>query len=259
MMAAGPGPEGASESKRVVCMCGRAIGRLLAEMLLDGPHQTRFVVNPGEETGQWYRTPRELPIEEIAEDEVRDYDPDVIVVAFYGRILPEEIYGLPRLGCWNLHLGDSERYRGAYPNVWALMNGDGEYAVTLHRVNAVVDGGPILAKRKFPIGRGITGRELYDLMTQQGFQLFGECWDDILSGGALSMTRPQDDSTAVTHYRSELSHSIDVSGRVGDHVRALTFPPFHPPVLLIGGRRYVVLQEGAGDGDTTRGDPGRRS
>lgn len=231
---------------RIVCMCGRDIGFLVARFLLERAPGTRFVVNPGERSGGWHRSPLELPLQRMLLDEVPGYSPDLIVAAFFDRILPESIYSPPRLGCWNLHLGDPERYRGAYPNIRALRNGDSSYAVALHRVDGGIDTGPLLSKASFPIDPGFTGRDLYERMVEEGFELFRSCFADLLSGAALSMTRPQADAQAETFYRRELTHEIDVPDDLRNQVRALSFPPFPPPFIMIGGRRFVIVEDKSG-------------
>src|SRR6266508_3021819 len=111
---------------RIVCMCGKNLGYELARFLLSTPHTVRFVANSYERPGLWHRTPRELPIHELSEREAVAFEPDLLLVAFYDRILKPAVFSKPKLGAWNLHLGDAEKYRGAYPNVWALRNGDTE-------------------------------------------------------------------------------------------------------------------------------------
>ncbi len=229
--------------RKIVCMCGRDIGFQIAEFLLSQAEEVRFVVNEHDRIGEWYRTPRELDIIEIAEDEIAQYHPDLIVVAFYDRILPESIFSIPPLGSWNLHLGDTERYRGAYPNIRALRNGDAAYAVTLHRIDAGIDSGDLLARDCFPISPVMTCKELYYIMIEQGMKLFLECYKDLLSGKALRKTRTQNDTEAVTRYRKDLSHEVHPPAEFINSVRALTFPPFPPPYFMVGDHRFIVVED----------------
>ena len=224
-------------------MCGKNIGYEIARFLLATEHTVRFVVNDYERPGQWYRTPRELPIVEIPESQAVAFAPDLLLVAFYDRILKEPLFTLPPLGAWNLHLGDAEKYRGAYPNIWALRNGDSSYAVTLHRIDKGVDTGPILAKREFPIPAEFTGKDLYQRMVEAGRDLLIASFDALISGLALQQTRPQSNAHAITHYRKELTHELQVSEAFKNQVRALTFPPFPPPYFMIGSRKFVIIEE----------------
>jgi len=229
---------------RILCMCGKPIGYKIAKFLLEQEeHETRFIVNAYEYPGEWYSTPRELPITEVSESDISTFGPDLIVVAFYDKILRESLFSLPRFGTWNLHLSDAERYRGAYPNIWALRNGDDTYSVTLHRIDAGVDTGPILAKRSFPLPKDFTGRDLYERMTEEGFQLFSECFENLVTGQSLELARAQVSEFAESHYRKEIKHELQVTEEFKNQVRALTFPPFPPPYFMIGSRKFIIAED----------------
>jgi methionyl-tRNA formyltransferase len=228
---------------RVVCMCGMDLGYRIADFILSTGVETAFVINDEETTGQWYRSPLELGIRRIKQREVVPWKPDLIITAYYHRILPESVFGFPRLGAWNLHLGDAERYRGAYPSIRALINGDDTYGVTLHRIDSGTDTGDILEKLMFPIPQGFNGRDLYYLMVEKGVELFKGQWDFLLSGEALGRTRPQNGARAETMHRKDLSHVLRPGEEFMNRVRALTFPPFPPPYFTCSGRRYLVTED----------------
>ena len=229
--------------RRVVCMCGMDLGYRIAEFLLSTKVEAAFVVNRGETTGQWYRTPLELDINSISHRDAAAWKPDLIITAYYHRILRASVFDLPPLGAWNLHLGDAERYRGAYPSIRALSNGDTTYGVTLHRIDSGIDTGDILEKLVFPIPPGSNGRDLYYLMVAEGVKLFRRQWEHLLSGEALNMTRPQNGSRAETMRRKDLSHLLHPDQDFINMVRALTFPPFQPPFFSFSGRRYIVTED----------------
>jgi methionyl-tRNA formyltransferase len=225
------------------------LGYLVARFLMESRLECAFTVNRKEITGQWYRTPRELGICEISRKEVKRWKPDLIITAFYHRILHPDIYELPGLGAWNIHLGDAERYRGAYPSIRALINGDAAYGVTLHRIDRSIDTGDILAKLSFNIPPGSTGRDLYDLMTEKGFELFMQCWNDLITGAALTGTRPQNGQQAETMYRRELEHRLYPPEGFVNAVRALTFPPFPPPYFISEGRKFIIIEDSRSESD----------
>lgn len=228
---------------RVVCMCGMDLGYGIAEFILNTGVEAAFVVNHEETTRQWYRTPLELGIRRMRLREAVPWRPDLIITAYYHRLLPESVFSFPPLGAWNLHLGDAERYRGAYPSIRALMNGDDNYGVTLHRIDSGTDTGDILAKLMFPIPKGCNGRDLYYLMVEKGVELFKGQWEYLLSGEALDRTRPQNGAKAETMLRSDLSHMLHPDEQFMNSVRALTFPPFPPPYFTCSGRRYIVMED----------------
>src|SRR5581483_9956345 len=76
--------------------------------------------------------------------QLRDVEPDLIVVAAYGQILPPAILELPRLGCLNVHTSLLPKYRGAAPIQWAILDGEAETGVTIMKMDAGLDTGPIL-------------------------------------------------------------------------------------------------------------------
>ena len=78
-------------------------------------------------------------------------DPELIVVAAYGRILPQEILDYPKYGCINVHSSLLPRYRGAAPINWAILNGDQETGVTIMHMALALDAGDIIAQRATPI------------------------------------------------------------------------------------------------------------
>ncbi len=84
---------------------------------------------------------------------IRQLEPDLIVVAAYGRILPQEILDYPRLGCVNVHSSLLPKYRGAAPIHWAILNGEQETGVTLMHMALALDAGDIIAQRATPIDR----------------------------------------------------------------------------------------------------------
>ena len=76
--------------------------------------------------------------------ELRELKPDLIVVVAYGQILPQTILDLPPFGCLNVHTSLLPKYRGAAPIQWAIANGDAETGVTIMKMDAGLDTGPIL-------------------------------------------------------------------------------------------------------------------
>ena len=82
---------------------------------------------------------------------LRELAPDLIVVAAYGQILPQTLLDVPRLGCLNIHTSLLPRWRGAAPIQWALASGDRETGVTLMRMEAGLDTGPMVASVRTPI------------------------------------------------------------------------------------------------------------
>ena len=122
-------------------------------------------------------------------------NPDAVVVAAYGKILPEWMLRIPRLGCINVHASLLPKYRGAAPINWAIANGDDATGVSIMRMDAGMDTGPVYAARATTIGRTETAPELSRRLAQMGAELLAETLPQIASGGIQAT--PQDDREAT--------------------------------------------------------------
>lgn len=120
--------------------------------------------------------------------------PDFCVVAAYGKILPEWLLAIPKLGCINVHASLLPRYRGAAPINWAIANGERETGVTIMQMDAGMDTGAMLAKRAIPIGAEETAPELRARLCQLGAELLFETLPRIERGEIKP--EPQNDSQA---------------------------------------------------------------
>lgn len=102
--------------------------------------------------------------------ELKSLQADVqIVVAF--RMLPEQVWNMPKMGTYNLHASLLPRYRGAAPINWAIMNGETETGVTTFKLKHEIDTGNILFYEKVVIGANTTAGELHDRLMNTGAQL----------------------------------------------------------------------------------------
>jgi methionyl-tRNA formyltransferase len=121
--------------------------------------------------------------------------PDAIIVVAYGRIIPEWMLSLPRLGNINVHGSLLPKYRGAAPIQWAVANGETETGVTTMLLNAGLDTGDMLLSHSLPLGPSTTAEQLYPQLSQIGARLL----IDTLSGlenGTIT-PRPQNHSEAT--------------------------------------------------------------
>ncbi|MEW6532424.1 MAG: methionyl-tRNA formyltransferase [Thermodesulfobacteriota bacterium] len=107
-------------------------------------------------------------------DTLKQWAPDVIVVAAFGKILPQEILQLPPLGCVNLHASLLPRYRGASPISAAILAGDKVSGVCTILMDTGMDTGDILLTREIPIGAEDTAGSLHDRMLEPGASLVVE-------------------------------------------------------------------------------------
>ncbi|MCX8072518.1 MAG: methionyl-tRNA formyltransferase [Candidatus Binatia bacterium] len=99
---------------------------------------------------------------------LRGWQPDVIVVVAYGKILPREILEIPPHGCINVHASLLPRYRGAAPIQWALIRGESESGITIMLMTEEMDAGPILLQRRVSIASEETYGELQKRLAHLG-------------------------------------------------------------------------------------------
>jgi methionyl-tRNA formyltransferase len=109
---------------------------------------------------------------------------DALVVVAYGLILPPDVLALPKLGCFNIHASLLPRWRGAAPIQRAILAGDTTTGVTIMRMGAGLDTGPVLAAREVPIGERETAGSLHDRLAPLGGELLVDTLDAIAAGRA---------------------------------------------------------------------------
>ncbi len=111
--------------------------------------------------------PTKIKTEEFA-DELRSFNPDLIVVAAYGRILPASILDLPPLGCINIHGSLLPRHRGAAPIQWAILAGDKEAGITIMQMDVGMDTGAMLLPASVPVANDETAGSLFTKLSNLG-------------------------------------------------------------------------------------------
>jgi len=130
-----------------------------------------------------------------AMEQLRAWAPDVIVVAAFGQILRPDVLDLPKFGCVNIHASLLPRWRGAAPIQAAILAGDAETGVTIMKMSAGVDTGPLLSQRSIPILSEDTAGSLFGKLSHFGAELLLETLPLYLSGKI--QPQPQDDSRAT--------------------------------------------------------------
>ena len=128
---------------------------------------------------------------------------DALIVVAYGQILPVAVLGVPRLGCINIHASLLPRWRGAAPIQRALLAGDSSTGITIMRMEAGLDTGPILAARPLAIGGHDTAKTLHDQLAILGAELIAETLDALLEGRIFEVAQPAEGVT----YAEKISKS----------------------------------------------------
>ncbi|MGO5021912.1 methionyl-tRNA formyltransferase [Lawsonibacter sp. LCP25S3_G6] len=187
---------------------------------------------------------------------LQELSPELIVVAAYGRVLPDEILALPPKGCINVHSSLLPKYRGAAPINWAVVNGDQETGVTIMDMAHELDAGDIIAQVRTPIGPDELVGEVHDRLAALGGQLLGQVVEQIAQGTARRT--PQD--PALVTYAPMLSRALSPidwsqsAQSIHNKIRGLN--PWPATSTDIFGRDVVKVFRSQVTDRTAKGTPG---
>jgi methionyl-tRNA formyltransferase len=124
--------------------------------------------------------------------------PDVMVVAAYGLILPQWVLDLPKYGCLNIHASLLPRWRGAAPIQRAIEAGDEYSGVGIMQMEAGLDTGPIVLEKKLPIA-GMNAAQLHDKLAELGAVAIVEALEQLQAKGADAFEPKVQDQAGVTY------------------------------------------------------------
>jgi methionyl-tRNA formyltransferase len=187
---------------------------------------------------------------------LRDLEPDLAIVAAYGRLLPQALLDLPRLGVINVHASLLPRWRGAAPVHRAIVAGDAETGVTIMRVVLALDAGPMLARVATPIGSNETSAELESRLATLGAGMLPAVVSQLSAGTVLEEAQ---DQKAVT-YAKKLERAdsrIDwTRPAVAVHNQIRGLQPWPLAAAVLNGRRLALLRSTVVDDRILSGSPG---
>jgi methionyl-tRNA formyltransferase len=175
-------------------------------------------------------------------DTLRGYNPDIGVVAAYGKLIPADLLSLPRLGMINVHASLLPKYRGAAPVHRAIINGDTETGVTIMQVVEALDAGDMLAKTARPIRPDETSEELERALADDGARLLLDVLDQIEAGTVRAAAQDPAASTYAPRLTKEeglIDWTLSAQ-QIHDRVRGLY--PWPHAYSFLGGERLVVLK-----------------
>ncbi len=191
---------------------------------------------------------------------LRAWEPDAIVVAAFGRILPKIILNLPPKGCLNVHGSLLPKYRGAAPIQWAVILGESETGITIMLMDEGMDTGAILQQEVIPIGPDETAGELASRMAQVGGALLVSTLRGWVAG-AIITPFPQNESEAtfapILKKEDGLMHWDQQARSIANRIRGLS--PWPGVYTFLQGERWgiwkveVEAPETTGIGRTTFG------
>lgn len=126
--------------------------------------------------------------------------PDLMIVAAYGLLLPQNILDIPRHGCLNVHASLLPRWRGAAPIQAAILAGDEKTGISLMRMTAGLDEGPVFSMRELVIGPEESAAELHDRLATMGGELLVADLAKIIAGDIAA----EDQDESLTSYAAKI-------------------------------------------------------
>ncbi|MCL1980474.1 MAG: methionyl-tRNA formyltransferase [Proteobacteria bacterium] len=249
------------------------------QALLEGPEEVVAVVcQPDREQGRGKRV-SPPPIKVLAEhhripvlqpesvrtgsflEEMHALAPDLLVVAAYGKILPQPLLDLPPLGAINIHGSLLPKYRGAAPIQWAVINGETETGITIMQMDAGLDTGDILLTATVPIGGQETTGELFGRLALLGGQALGEAVARLKKGTLTARPQAHNLASHAPMLKKEMGH-LDwtmPARRLHNLIRGLD--PWPSAYGFIDGKRFrffspevVPIKAGCPPGAICRAD-----
>jgi methionyl-tRNA formyltransferase len=170
--------------------------------------------------------------------------PDLGVVVAYGKLIPEDLLALPRLGMINVHASLLPKYRGAAPIQRAVIDGETETGVTIMQVIKALDAGDMLARARCPIGPDETSDVLERRLSELGADLLLDVVDRLSHGPVTG--EPQDHTLAT--YAARLTKAEGLidwtlpAGAIHNRVRGLY--PWPHAYTFLGTERLIILTTG---------------
>jgi methionyl-tRNA formyltransferase len=186
------------------------------------------------------------------------HEPDALVVAAYGQIIPAALLDGPRFGGVNVHGSLLPRWRGAAPVAAAILAGDTTTGVSIMRMDVGLDTGPVYATRQIDIAPSDTTPMLSDRLAEHGAGLLLEVLEGLATGTAVAT--PQDDSKAthaprLTRKDGAIEWAAVTAVELDRRVRALQ--PWPGVTARLGGQSVRLIAGGVADAVTGTATPGR--
>jgi methionyl-tRNA formyltransferase len=172
---------------------------------------------------------------------LQQLNPEVIVVAAYGKLLPKYVLDFPKYGCINIHGSLLPKYRGAAPIQWAVINGEKTAGVTTMQMDVGLDTGDMLLKAETEVGENETAGELFDRLAVMGADLISETLRRLPAGIPAT---PQDESQS--NYASMLKKDMAVidwnksAQEIHNLVRGLN--PWPIALTTLGEKRLKIFE-----------------
>lgn len=175
-------------------------------------------------------------------DDIRAFNPDVIVTAAFGQMLSRDFLAIAPHGVINVHASLLPKYRGSSPIQWAVINGEKETGVTIMQTAYKMDSGDIILQKRVAVGVDETAGELFEKLSALGAPALIEALDLIESGKATFTPQNEDEMTYFPMLKKE-DGEIDFSMSATDikhRIQGLT--PWPSAYTTCGGKKMKIIK-----------------
>ena len=179
--------------------------------------------------------------DEAVQQELKALAPELMVVAAYGKILPQAILDIPAVGCINVHSSLLPKYRGAAPINWAILNGESETGVTIMHVVAALDAGDIILQAATPIDLNESVEQLHDRLAVMGAELLGQAVAELAAGTAPRNPQDASQHTFARMLSRELSPIDWTRSALEIHNQIRGLVPWPATTMELKGTRFKVF------------------
>lgn len=186
---------------------------------------------------------------------LENLNPDVIVVAAFGQLVPKAVLDLPKFGCINVHASLLPKYRGAAPIQWSIIDGEEKTGITIMHMDVGIDTGDMIMKAEVPIEPKETGGSLHDKLALCGGNLLLEALEKIEQGTATREKQKDEES----NYAKKLDKTLGLidfnrsAVEIERLIRGLN--PWPSAYTLLDGKTLKIWSADVVEGETT-GKPG---
>jgi len=185
---------------------------------------------------------------------LEELQPELIIVAAFGQILPPAVLEVPHLGCVNVHPSLLPNYRGAAPINWAIINGETRTGVTTYLMDEGMDTGAILMAQEVEIRRDETAQELGERLAELGGGLLLETIKGLKEGALQPTSQDEKEASYAPILKKEdgLIHWEGEAPQIRNQIRGMI--PWPVAFTFLGGKRMKIYGARIGDG---KGAPGQ--
>ena len=200
--------------------------------------------------------PKNLRGEET-QTQLRALAPDAVIVAAYGRILPQAVLDIPRLGCINVHASLLPKYRGAAPINACILNGETESGVTIMQMDAGLDTGDMLLPASLPILPDESYGSLHDRLAKLGGETLVRALALLERGERKTVPQPEEGASYAPMIRNEdckLAFELPAE-RVSCVIRA--YDPQPGAFAFLGENKMKLFGASVAENEDSFGTPGK--